>query len=172
MNKKIAFLIYSWGTTVAFIILIFWLSTVPHLANDNSKYEGIIKTVYRLTLYGLLFLLIYRSLITTFRTTITRLSKWHSEKEKEEDAVFVLIIETLLVVISVLASSLISIIDEFIQSHITGRSAEVQDVLVSLIAILTTSILVYGIPAIGEIEVAIKHTFFNNSTKKNDIKKN
>ncbi len=170
MNKTIGFLIYAWGSTLLFIALIFWLATVPYLADDNSQFELIIKTIYRMTLYGLLFLLIYRSLIATLRSTVSRLSKWHSKKEKQEDVVFVLIIETLLVVVSVLSSLLIAVMDEFIQTSISGRYAEIEDVLVSFLSILLAAILVYSTPTIGELEVAIKHIFFDETSKKNGIK--
>ncbi len=170
MNKKIAFLIYAWGTTIAYIFLIFWLATVPHLANQNDEFEFLIKTIYRMTLYGLLFILIYRSLISTFRTTVTRLSQWHSKKEKSEDIVFVLIIESLLVVISVLLSLIIAGIDEYLQSFIDGRNAQVEDVLISFMSVLLAAILVYSTPIIGELEVTIKHIFFNATSRKNGIK--
>ncbi|MCA9381610.1 VanZ family protein [Candidatus Dojkabacteria bacterium] len=170
MNKKLAFVLYSWGTTTLFIMLIFWLSTVPYLADSNDIYEQFIKIFYRMSLYGLLFLLLYRSLLATFRTTVKRLSKWHSRAEKEDDQEFVLIIETLLVVVAVSIASLIALTDEFIQIYVDGRFPEPVDVLISIMAILLAAILVYSTPSIGELEIALKHKFFDNFFKKRGIK--
>ncbi|MCA9386665.1 VanZ family protein [Candidatus Dojkabacteria bacterium] len=170
MNKKLAFLLYSWGTTSLFIAIIFWLSTVPYLADSNDIYEQSIKTLYRITLYGVLFLLVYRSLLATFRTTVKRLSKWHSKAEKADDTEFVLIIETLLVVIAITISSLIAVVDEFIQIYVDGRFPDPVDILISIMAILLAAILVYSTPSIGELEIALKHKFFDNFFKKRGIK--
>jgi VanZ family protein len=170
MNKKIAYIIYAWGSTIILVGAVFWLATVPHLADQGGESEELFKILYRIILYAFVFLLIYRSLLATFRITVKRLSAWHSKKEKSEDTTFVLIIETLLVIIAVLSSSIISIIDEYIQNFVEGRSADIEDVLISILGILLSAMIVYSSPVLGEAEMFIKHRFFPSPSKKEDTK--
>ena len=111
-------------------------------------------------MYSILFILFYRSCIITLKTTVERLSKWRSRKEEIEDMEFVLIIETLIVIITILATILFAVFEEYTQ-FVTGgsRNAEVKDVLISIMAALLTAIVVYSMPVLGELEVAIKHKF-------------
>ncbi len=155
--KKFLFVIYAWGTTIAFSLLIIWLATIPNLGKLDTNTDELIKVLYRITLYALMYILFYRSAIATLKTTVDRLSKWRSRKEKQEDAEFVLIIETLVVIISILAISILAIFEEFIQTETQGRSAEIKDVLISIMSIILTSIVVYSMPVIGELEVAVSH---------------
>ncbi|BCX13854.1 MAG: hypothetical protein KatS3mg085_386 [Candidatus Dojkabacteria bacterium] len=166
--KKLAFLLYAWGSTFIFIALLFWLATVPNLeANEsNEMLDQIIKVLFRMILYSMLFIFIFRSIIISLKSTVSRLSAWRSKKEKIEDSEFVLIIETLVTIIAIFASTLISIMEEVIQIEISGRSAEVVDVLISVIAILITAIVTYSIPVIGELEMAIFHKFQERKSKK------
>ncbi len=168
--KTISFLLYSWGSTILYTAFLFWLASVPNLGNGDLNTDEMVKVGYRLILYSILFILIYRSLIVTLKSSISRLAAWRSKKEKIEDMEFVLIIETLLVIISILVCVIVAIIEELLQSNLgfnaEARSFEVKDILVSLMSILLTSIIVYSMPVIGEFEVAIKHKFFNNSSKK------
>jgi flagellar biosynthesis protein FlhB len=157
--KKLAFLIYAWGSTALFLTFLFWLATIPNLeASESSEMtDQIIKVLFRMVLYSLLFIFIFRSIIITLKSTISRLSSWRSKREKIEDLEFVLIIETLVTVVAILASILIAIAEEAIQINISGRSAEIVDILVSVIAILITAIVSYSMPVIGELEIAILH---------------
>ncbi|MCA9379418.1 hypothetical protein KC640_03235, partial [Candidatus Dojkabacteria bacterium] len=56
---------------------------------------------------------------------------------------------------------LISIFDEAIQTYalVEGRTGEIKDILISTIAVLLTSLIVYTMPVIGELEMALKHKF-------------
>lgn len=175
--KKIAFFLYSWSTTIFFVALLFWLATLPNFGDQFSgNSEEVIKTIYRLLLYSILFLLIYRSLITTFRYTVDRLAAWRTDEEKEEDSEFVLIVETLITVIAILSSVIIAVIEEIIQGpyglNIEGRSFEVKDILVSTLSALLAGIVVYTIPVIGELEVSLKNKFsvFIKNIKKKSSK--
>ena len=160
--KNVAFLIYAWGTTFLFAGIIYWLATIPNLDASEDVWDDIIKISFRMTLYSMLFILVYRSIIITLKNSVTRLSSWRSKREKIEDAEFVLLIETLVVVISVLSTILYSTFEEYTQNFVEGRSADVKDVLVSIMATLVTAIFVYTLPIIGELEVAIKHKFKKN----------
>jgi len=158
--KKAAFVLYAWGSTILFAGFIYALATLSYLNAGDRVTDELLKVVFRMTMYSILFILFYRSIIITLKTTVERLSKWRSRKEEMEDTEFVLIIETLVVIITLLSVVLFSIFEEYTQ-FITGgtRLAEVKDVLVSIMAALLTSIVVYSMPVIGELEVAIKHKF-------------
>lgn len=158
--KKAAFIIYAWGSTILFAALIYWLATIPYLNAGEKVVDELIKVVFRMSMYAILFILFYRSCIITLKTTVERLSKWRSRQEEIEDTEFVLIIETLVVIITILSTVLFSIFEEYTQ-FITGgsRNAEIKDVLVSIMASLLTAIVVYSLPVIGELEVAIHHKF-------------
>lgn len=155
--KKIAFLIYAWGSTVLCGIFIYWLSTIEYLSAGDRVTDELVKVIFRMTLYAILFILFYRSSIITLKTTVQRLAKWRSRDEESEDAEFVLIIETLIVIVTILTTTLFSVFEEYSQNFIPGRVAEIKDVLISLMAILLTAIVVYSMPVIGELEIAIKH---------------
>jgi len=149
--------------------------------------DEIIKVTFRMTLYAIFFILIYRSFILTLKTTVSRLSKWKSKREKYEDEEFVLIIETLILIASLFIALSFSFFEEHTQLTTLGRnkageivscekrdlekgirvetecieklsiSESNKDILVSLMSILLTAIVVYSLPVIGELEVAIKH---------------
>jgi len=158
--KRAAFLIYAWGSTFLFAFLIYWLATLPYLNAGDRVTDELVKVIFRMTLYSILFLLFYRSIIITLKSTIERLSKWRSKEEEMEDAEFVLIIETLVVVITILSTTLFSIFEEYTQALTgNGRTAEIKDVLVSIMAILLTAIVVYSMPVIGEFEFALVNKF-------------
>ncbi len=166
--KNLAFIIYSWGSSILLTVLIFWLATIPEFEiNNTSASDAIIKTIFRMGIYALLYIFIYRSIIITLKQSITRLSQYRSKKEKIEDAEFVLIIETLIVVVVAFACVIISMIAEWIQSTniVSLKTSELQDVLVSTMSILLTSIIVYSVPVIGELEIAIKHWFKEGNKK-------
>lgn len=159
-TKQIIFFLYVWLSVVVFIVGIFWLATIPSISqsiSSSSSTNEIVKTVYRFTLYFLLNLIIYRAFIITLKNTVSRLAFWHSKKEKAEDFEFVLIIEILLVISSSLIAIIVAFIDELIQSQTFGRSTEVKDILLSVMGVLTSSVIVYSIPVLGELEVALKH---------------
>lgn len=161
MSKKMMYFIWIWGSTLAYIGMIIWLAFLPNLDVSTGPGNEAIKVLFRMFIYAILFILVYRSIIGTLKNTVRKLAVWHSKREAAEDAEFLLIIETLIVVISIFISVLIAIFDEAIQTYalVEGRSGEIKDILVSTIAVLLTSLIVYTMPVIGELEMAIKHKF-------------
>jgi len=156
--KRAAFILYAWGSTFLFAFLIYWLATLPYLNAGDKVTDELVKVIFRMVLYAILFILFYRSIIITLKSTIERLSKWRSKEEEIEDSEFVLIIETLVVIVTILSTTLFSIFEEYTQALAgDGRNAQVKDVLVSIMAILLSAIVVYSMPVIGELEFAIKH---------------
>lgn len=180
--RKLAFMLYTWGSTVIFGFLVYWLATVPNLkAGEDMITDEVIKIIFRMTMYAILFILIYRSVILTLKTNVERLAKWRSKREEMEDNEFVLIIETLVVVMVVFVCTGFAFIEQNVQFYTEGRNATEsyyvveeegksvayipaeaineanKGVLVSIMATLITAIVVYSIPVIGELEMGIKH---------------
>lgn len=150
--------------------VIYWLATIPNFDVSQDINNEIVKVLFRLILYSFLFLLVYRSLIATFRTTVQRLSHWRSKAEASEDAEFVLIIETLLVIITILLGTVFAGFEEYVQGYITGRAGEIKDVLVSIMALLLAGLVVYSMPVLGELEMAVKH-YYERRTREVKLKK-
>jgi hypothetical protein len=161
MNKKLAHVLWAWGSTIAFAGLIYWIATIPNFDVNSDVTNEVIKVVFRMLLYAILFTLFFRSIIATLKNTVKRLSAWRSRREAEEDAEFMLIIETMAIIVSVLSSVIFAVFEENVQRYIPGRNALAgeaeRDVLVSTMAVLLAAIVVYSVPAIGELEVAIMH---------------
>ncbi len=175
-----------------FAILVLWLSQIPNLSvASDTMTDEIVKVSFRMTMYAIFFILVYRSFILTLKSTVLRLSKWRSKREQEEDKEFVFIIETLVLIATIFITICFSFFEEYSQIMIMGRNnsnpvvacsiANLQtgilensscfqasslseankDVLVSIMSILLTAIIVYSLPIIGELEVAIKYKLVN-----------
>lgn len=175
MYKKFGFIAYSWLTTLLFAGVIYWLATIANFDVTTDITNEVVKVLFRMIMYAFLVVLIYRSLIATFRMTVTRLSSWRSKGEAAEDAEFVLIIETLLVIISVLSSILYAVFEQYVQMQIAGRTESLndmlKDVLVSIMASLLAALVVYTIPSTGELEMAVKHYYQRRKKQKTSKKK-
>lgn len=190
MFSKYAYTLYSWITTAIFAGIIIWIASIPEFEVSTDLSNEVVKVLFRMILYSFLFVLFYRSLIATFKASVTRLAHWRSKGEAAEDAEFVLIIETLLVVVSVISTTLFAVFEQFIQIQVPGRSgitdadlvagklAEIIstilrnvsiDVLLSVMAVLLSALVVYSIPVIGELEMAIKH-YYDHSNKRHSRK--
>lgn len=167
MSKKLAYYIWIWGSTIAFLGLILWLSFLPNLDVSAGSSNEALKVLFRMFLYAMLFILIYRSVIGTLKNNVKRLAIWHSRREAKEDAEFLLIIETLVVIVTIFVTVLISIFDEAIQTYagVEGRVGDIKDILISTMAVLLTALIVYTMPVIGELEMAIRHKLMSRSSK-------
>lgn len=160
--KQYFYLAYAWGSVFLYGAFILWIATIPELnAVADSTLNETIKIIYRITLYALFFVLTYRALIITLKNAVSRLSVWHSKDEKAEDAEFVLIIESLIVVVTVLLCVIFATFEEYIQYFVDGRNAQLADVLVSGISVLLTGIVVYSTPIISEFEFVLKDKLFS-----------
>jgi hypothetical protein len=159
--KKLAFFIYSWGSSILFISLTLWLASIPDFKIYYGDIDFVFKVGFRITLYMLLFVLIYRSFITTLKNAIKRLSKWRSKREQHEDAEFVIIIETMVVIATLFMCTTVALIDQWIQSRAIFFKGDqyITDLFVSVFGIITAAIIVYILPSLGELEYAVKHRF-------------
>jgi len=120
--RRFIFLVYAWGSTALFSGLIYWLATIPNLQVGNNMSDDLIKVVFRMVLYAILFILLYRSTIITLKSTIVRLANFRSKNEKVEDAEFVLVIETLVVILCMVICVLFSFFEEHTQLFTSGRN--------------------------------------------------
>ncbi len=120
--RRFFFLVYAWGSTALFAALIYWLATIPNLQVGNNMSDDLIKVVFRMVLYAILFILLYRSVIITLKSTVVRLANFRSRNEKVEDAEFVLVIETLVVILCMVISVLFSFFEEHTQLFTSGRN--------------------------------------------------
>jgi hypothetical protein len=188
--KKLAFLMYAWGSTFLFAFIVYWLATIPNLRAGDAVTDEVIKIIFRMTLYAILFVLLYRSIIITLKSSVERLAKWRSRREEVEDSEFVLIIETLVVILVIFVCTTFAFFEQHIQFYTQGRNgsdvvmmknsagkevaylqqtaiAEAnKGILISVMSTLLTAIVVYSIPVIGELEVAIKHKIESSYKKK------
>jgi len=155
--KKTLFIVYTWATTLLFAAVIYWIATLPYFRYGNTTTDDLMRVIYKMVEYAILFILIYRSIMLTLKSTVVRLAHYRSKGEKGDDEEFVLIIETLIIIITTLSCILFSIFETYVSGFVAGRTAEIKDVLISTMAILLTGIVLYTIPVIGEFEMAIKH---------------
>lgn len=167
MSKKVAYYIWIWGSTIVFSALVLSLSFLPNLDVSSGSTNEALKVLFRMFLYAMLFVLIYRAVIGTLKNSVQRLAVWHSRREAKEDSEFLLIIETLVVIVTIFVTVLISIFDEAIQQYagVEGRSGDIKDILVSTMAVLLTALIVYTMPVIGELEMAIRHKLTGRSQR-------
>jgi len=121
--RRLFFLIYAWGSTALFGFLIYWLATIPNLQVGNSMSDDLVKVVFRMVLYAILFILLYRSVIITLKSTVVRLAGFRSKNERAEDAEFVLVIETLVVILCMVICVLFSFLEEHTQLFTNGRNS-------------------------------------------------
>lgn len=120
--RRLLFLTYAWGSTILFGFLIYWLATIPNFQTTNNLSDDLVKVVFRMILYAILFILLYRSIIITLKSTVERLASFRSKGEKSEDAEFVLIIETLVVVLCMAISIGFAFFEEHTQLFTQGRN--------------------------------------------------
>lgn len=120
--RRLIFVIYAWGSTALFGFLIYWLATIPNLQAGNSMSDDLVKVIFRMVLYALLFILLYRSIIITLKSTVVRLASFRSKNERNEDAEFVLIIETLVVILCMSLCVVFAFFEEHTQLFTSGRN--------------------------------------------------
>lgn len=120
--KRAAFLIYAWGSTFIFALLIYWLASIPNLRAGDTLSDDVLKVLFRMTMYAILFILLFRSIIITLKSSVERLAHFRSKNEEAEDEEFVLIIETLVVIVCIVSCVLFSFFEEHLQFYVWGRN--------------------------------------------------
>lgn len=120
--KRAAFLIYAWGSTFLFALLIYWLASIPNLRAGDNLSDDVLKVLFRMTMYAILFILLFRSIIITLKSSVERLAHFRSRNEQSEDEEFVLIIETLVVIVCIVSTVLFAFFEEHLQFYVWGRN--------------------------------------------------
>ncbi len=101
-------IIINWLVTTFLIFVILWFSDPRNLNIGANKL--LTNLTYFITFF-MLQLLMFRALINTFRFTIDKLTFAKSKREKIEDSYFLLITETLIIIISILSNFIIALIN-------------------------------------------------------------
>lgn len=155
MAKKISFFIYLYSTIVAWIAVIFWFSSLENLQYNYTEYSLSLERATYFFAFIILNILIFRTLIATFRSIIDKLSFARSKRERKEDKEFTVITETLLLLISILASIIIVLINQYILIEIQGREGDIPLLIINLSAVLLGALITYNWPILKELESKI-----------------
>ncbi|MFQ5492613.1 MAG: VanZ family protein [Candidatus Dojkabacteria bacterium] len=164
--KNPAFILYNWGSAAAWFGVILIVSSIPNLDIVGDVNDWVLRAVGYALMYGLLFLLIMRALLATFRAQVDRLMYWKSKREQAEDSEFAQIVEFLLFLVAVLISVLLAAFDEYFQSGISGRVGDIVDVFIAAMGMIITSVLVLKFPIIAEFEARLLNSKKGKAKKK------
>lgn len=145
MKKRTLILVYYWITTIAWAGLIYFLSAQPEIRVVATDLDKILRKFAHAFFFAVLMILVYRSLLWTVRTKMREF-----ELRKDFDAS--ILIETLLLIISVLISILYAASDEYHQSLVPTRNGSVCDVLIDTAGVLVSALLLFKFGIISEIE--------------------
>lgn len=159
-KSNLLFIGYNWATVMVWLGLILFISSITDLDTTGGVSDWVIRSLGYAILYGGLFLLVLRASLSTIRMKVTRLMYWKSKQEHAEDIEFARLVEFLIFFVSILVCLLIAASDEYYQSFVTGRVADITDVLVNLLGMAFASIAVYKFPILTEAEARV----YNNKT--------
>ncbi|MEI7578771.1 MAG: hypothetical protein WCJ58_01880 [bacterium] len=151
--KKSAFIVYAWLSAVIWYLFIFWLNSVDLTDINSSTFNIFINIISYQIAYGILFLLIYKAILSTLKLTVTRLMYFKSQREHSEDQEFASIIELLVLITAVLLTVILAIIDEAHQIDIINKIASINDVLANLAGILIFAALIFLAPIVHEADL-------------------
>lgn len=162
--QKISFLLYHWILAVAWTTALFFVViNTGEVSLDNQNY---LSTFTKALGFGILFILVYKALINTFRLRVKRLAVWRSLQEYTEDVEFVSLIEALLVVIAVLMCMVLILVFElelfpiyqaesFILLDANFHLVRIREVLADTIGVLSIAFITSFVPIFYEFEYVI-----------------
>lgn len=151
MSNKL-FIVYNFSTAAIWFIVILLLNLTPNLDFSGNAVDWTIRMLGTAFMYGFLFLLIVRAILSSVKLQVERLQYWRSAREKSEDAEFSYLIELFIFITAILLTLILAITDEYLQSAIPGRISSLPDILVNLIAILIAAIVTVRFPLLSEFE--------------------
>lgn len=154
-TKKALFILYNWFTTLIWIVVLFWFSSQEDLQIGSDEDSLFVERITYFLGFSFLFLLIYRSLINTFRLTVEKLAFTRSKEEAKEDREFVLIVETLLLSNAILLSVFIAVANNLYLETISGREVDIYLFLINSLGILVFALITYSWPVLSIIEARI-----------------
>ncbi len=146
MNKKILFITYLYTTAFIGIVVIFWFSTLNNLTIYSPGLSLALERATYCIAFAFLQILIFRALIGTFKITIDKLSFARNKKEQTEDREFRLIVETLIMTNSILISTIIVLVNDYILRSTPGREAGVYTILTSMLGVFIAALMSYSWP--------------------------
>jgi len=152
-KRKLLFIAYSWVTVFAWVVVIFWFSSLENLEVYSNDYSHLIERITYLLSYGFLLLTLFRALISTFRLTVDRLAYAKGKREKKEDKEFVIIVETLLLTNAILIACLLAVANYHFLDGIEGRINDTYTFLANIIGILISALITYSWPVLNDIEL-------------------
>jgi hypothetical protein len=138
---------------------------IPNLDIEGASLDWTLRSIGYAMMYALLFLLILRATLATFRIKVGRLMYFRSKGEKAEDREFAYITELLIFANAFLISVLLSSFDEYLQSFVPGRIAHVTDVIFNAIGITVIAVIAFGFPILTEFEARVFHSAANKSKR-------
>jgi len=166
--KKRIFSLYSWGTVIIWYAFIHYTSIIvgsEYITNTSNNYFNFIS--FQLS-YGVLFLLIFRSILNELRLKVTRLMYYKSKRELSEDIEFAHIVEYLTFFISISLSVLAVVFNEYLQITRKIKIASTNDLLSNIVGIMLFAALTFVLPHIHEFEIILTKKINN---KYNNMKK-
>jgi len=168
--KKRLFSIYNWGTTIAWYGFIHYTSILvgsEYIIKPPNNYFNFIS--FQLS-YGILFLLIFRSILNELRLKVSRLMYYKSKRELAEDKEFARVVEYLTLFISISLSILAVVFNEYLQITREIKIASTYDLLSNIVGILLFAALTFVLPHIHEFEIILTKKIINKEKKTKNTK--
>lgn len=145
MSKRTLSLIYYWSSTIVWAGIIFYLSEQPDLHIVENQWDMILRKGAHVFFFAIQMILTYRALLWTVRTKLRQF-----ELRKDYDAS--IMINSLLLVIAVLATILYAAFDEYHQSLVPTRVGSFTDVLIDTVGIIISAAVLFKSGVIAELE--------------------
>lgn len=155
MKKKL-FSLYNWITVIAWYALIYLTGVLKGSDYNNSDNTTIFFNLvsYQFA-FGILFLLIFRSILSELRLKINRLMYYKSKREKSEDLEFTKVVEVLVLFLSITLSILAVVFTEYMQITMDDKIVSINDLLSNVAGVLLFAALTFVLPHIYEFEMRI-----------------
>lgn len=129
--SKLKIFIYYYFPPIAFMVLIYYLSSIPNLKIDDTDAEFFRRKFVHLFEYGLLWLLIYRALVK---------GKWLTEFRKNSSKIL----------LSLFLTTFYGATDEIHQMYVQTRTGKITDLIFDFLGGVS------GIAVLNFIQINIK----------------
>lgn len=140
--KNLSNIITSWAVFFSLVIFVIYFSSIENLGT-RYNYSLEFERVTFFVIFGIMTVFCFRNLILTFKFTVDKLSQSKSKREDKEDDEFRLIIETLLLIISILINTIVVLIAHQILKATPGRAGDVYGILISVFGTFVFAFFTY-----------------------------
>lgn len=151
-TKQKVFFFYSILSTVFWFLLLIFVSLTVNTEKTMSDLIILGEKVAYMLGYGILTLLIYRTVIIFLKVKIERLAHWHSLREKHEDYQFVRLIEFFTGVSSVLAASFIGAMMVLVRQEVGVFYSGYKEALIIALGSFLAGAIAFYLPILLEKE--------------------